>query len=257
MHCRGLFVLSVVATLFSMVSASAQIRIIPREKLDSVNNVSSIAASPLRIEGGSRLSFGSIAEDGGVWHRTIYLVNESASPIAIRNVSSSCSCLQGEFAERVVRAGARVAMTVKYNPKGHPGSVSQRLFVYTSLDEQRPTLVVTLEGKVAISANRSGDYPYSRGELLLRRNEIELDGSGRYRVACMNSGQRSLQIEADTLISSRGIKAYTQPAKLEAGAEGDLVIECNEPMQESSLRLYLKGLTLAPRERMIVLQKKE
>ena len=117
-------------------------------------------------------------------------------------------------------------------------------------------LYKTEEGKVAISSNRSGDYPYSRGVLLLRRDGVELDGSGRYRVACMNSGQKPLQIEADTLISSRGVKAYTEPARLEAGAEGDLIIECVEPAEEQSLRLYLKGLTLAPRERMIVLQKK-
>jgi hypothetical protein len=73
----------------------------------------------------------------------------------------------------------------------------------------------------------------------------------------MNSGPTSLQIVADTLLSSKGIKAYTEPARLEAGAEGDLVIECDEPTEEKSRRLYLKGLTLAPRERMIVLQKKE
>ena len=256
MRCRGTVVLMVMATLFAMESASAQIRIIPREKRDSVNNVSSLASSPLRIEGGSRLSFGTIAEDGGVWQKSVTLVNESDSPIVVRNVSSSCSCLQGELTERVVRAGARCTMTIKYNPKGHPGAVSQRLFVYTSLDEQRPTLVITLEGKVAISANRSGDYPYSRGVLLLRRDGVELDGSGRYRVACMNSGQKPLLLEADTLLSSQGVKAYTQPARLEAGAEGDLIIECEEPAEEQSLRLYLKGLTLAPRERMIVLQKK-
>lgn len=257
MRCRGLVVLLVVATLFSMERASAQIRIIPREKLDSVNNVSSLASSPLRVEGGSKLSFGTIAEDGGIWQRSIVLVNESSSPIVIRNVSSSCSCLRGELSERVIRAGERCNVVVKYNPIGHPGNVSQRLFVYTSLDEQRPTLVVTLEGKVTISANRSGDYPYSRGVLLLRSDWVQLDGSGRYRVACMNSGQTLLQIVADTLLSSKGIKAYTEPARLEAGAEGDLVIECDEPTEEKSRRLYLKGLTLAPRERMIVLQNKE
>ena len=72
----------------------------------------------------------------------------------------------------------------------------------------------------------------------------------------VNAGSRSMRLSEDTLLTSEGITMRCEPEVLPGGAEGDLVITYNasESANEQSLRLYIKGLTLPPRERLILLK---
>lgn len=252
---RSVFLLALLILLAEC--ASAQIKIIPRQRIDSINNVATIVNSPMRFLKGDRVKFDTIAEEQGPWQSVVEWVNDGDKTIVINEIKSSCGCLRAQSDKRTVRSGERASITLRYFPKGHPGRVSQRLFIFTSIDERKPTAVIHLSGYVKISANRQADYPKSRGGLLLRQDEVLLDGNGLYRVACYNATNRELRLSADTLFSAKGVAMRTEPEVLKPNMEGDMVIVCNEKRVNDGDKLYINGLQLPLRDRAIMLRKSD
>lgn len=234
---------------------SAQIRIVSQERLDSVRNPQVIASKlhfpqePIRM--------GSIPEQGGLW--TTHFVWENRgeqTPVVITAIKSTCGCLRTEYSAEPRKLGERGSIKLLYNPKGRPGAVDQRLFVYTSLSSSRPTAIVRLVGHVEAAADRRDDYPYSCGSLRLRQQEPLYEGVGEVRIACMNVGQTPLRITEDPHFTPRGVRIFTEPAELQPAQEGDLVIRLQqEPdfREDGSLPLLLRGLDLPPRMRTLKL----
>lgn len=245
-----------VATMLCGV-ASAQLRLISQQKLDSVANPRIVEGARMQFRGGEQVSFDTIGEDAGPWEQTVEWRNGGEQTLVVTRVTTSCSCLQATAAKGAVKSGASATLRLKYYPKGHPGKVEQRVFIYTNLSATTPSAVVTLRGEVLPSADRSADYPFSRGVLLLRRDTVILAGDKPQteRIACLNSGSRELRLEADEF-SSRGLMLRSEPAVLRAGEEGDLVITYTpeEDKQPLWLKLYIKGLNEPLRAREIVVR---
>ena len=251
----------ILAFLLSTMSSGvmAQIKIIPQQKLDSVINVPTVKGDNISFKGGATISFGSIDEDGGVWSSKVEWSNKSDKPLVITSIKTSCSCLQATSRREAVVSGGHSVVELRYNPKGHPGSVEQRVFVYTNLSASQPTAVLKVKGVVTPSLNHSKDYPRNRGELLLRRDTVEFSGDKPQteRIACMNNSSRAMRLKTDTLLSSRGLRLKTEPEVLAAGEEGDLVITYTpEPDSKKPLwlKLYITGMALPPRAREIIVQ---
>lgn len=256
---RGVILLFFVVLVFVMsADVVAQIKIIPQTKLDSVSNPRTVANAPMTFIDGNRFTIGDIREDAAAWSRSIKWHNEGGDAIVITSVKSSCSCLKAEVVNRVVMEGADGEIKLSYLPKGHMGAFEQRVYVYTNLSQTIPTAVLYVRGRVVSSVARANEYPYHRGMLRLRQDTLRLEGrrSQTLRVACLNAGSRSMRLSEDTLLTSEGITMRCEPEVLPGGAEGDLVITYNasESANEQSLRLYIKGLTLPPRERLILLK---
>lgn len=240
-------------------TVEAQIRLIPQAKVDSARNVV-VTNVGMRFAAGMTVDFGQIDEDGGAWQGSVVWQNGSDSALRITRITTSCGCLRAECDHSEVAADGEGTLRLTYYPQGHAGRVSQRIFVYTDRSGRRPAAVLTLQGVVRAAADRSGDYPHSRGALLLRQTWVRFAGEGvqTERIACMNGGAKPLKISADTLLSSPEIEVRTEPSVLQAGEAGDLVITYTPRASEHStmphgmrLRLFLEGLKVAPRERAI------
>lgn len=246
------YILSIVLLAASW-QLEGQIRIVPRQRLDSVVNP---ATEPCRLEF-QPLSLGELPEQGGIWHREITWRNGESRAVVITAVKSSCGCLWADFSSEPVKAGTEGCLTVNYNPKGHPGAVEQRLFVYTNLSATKPSAVIRLTGRVVADADRAGDYPYACGALLLRSKEVHYEGGAELRVACLNGGAKPLKIVQDRYLCPAGVEIETEPAKLAPGQEGDLVIRFDERFQPrvgASVQLCFEGLNLPPRQRSLLLK---
>ena len=255
-------ILAFLGSVMLSLESYAQIKIIPQQKLDSVVNTPTVKGDNISFEGGSIISFGTINEDDGVWSTAVEWSNKSDKPLVITSTKTSCSCLQAVARRESVASGGRSVVELRYNPKGHPGSVEQRVFVYTNLSTSQPTAVLKVKGEVKPSLNHTADYPYSRGVLLMRRDTIVFEGDKIQveRIVCMNNGSRAMRLEADTLLSSRGLKLKTEPEVLAPGQEGDMIISYT-PEQDGKkplwLKLYIQGLALPPRAREIIVQIKK
>lgn len=249
--CR--WIVALVATV-AVATAEAQIRLIPGTKIDSARNIPTTDVG-MKFEGGTTVDFGRIDEDGGVWRGAIEWQNCATHPITITRVTSSCGCLRVDYNSATVAPSKRGELRLEYHPKGHAGAVAQRVMIYTDRSGRTPAAVITLRGEVRAAADQSGSYPYACGALLLRQTWVRFAGEGAQveRIACMNGGQKPLEISADTLLSSPDVRVRTEPRVLEAGATGDLVITYKPSATAPKMRprLLLNGLGVAPRARTI------
>lgn len=257
MRC-GIKLMALVAAAMISGGATAQIKLIPREKLDSVANPRTVAEAKMQFQGGTTLSFGTVAEDAGKWERAVEWHNQGDKSLVVTRITTSCSCLQAVAAKGEVKSGGKSSLKLTYYPKGHPGDVMQRVFIYTNLSSSTPSAVITLKGKVTPSSDHSGDYPRSRGNLLLRRDTVVIAGDKPQteRIACLNNGSRAMRLETDDF-SSKGLKLRTEPAVLAPGKEGDLVITYTPEADGKKplwLKLYIKGLELPLRGRELFVQ---
>jgi len=239
--------------LWAVQLLSAQIRIIPQERLEAANP--QIQSSVLQFEP-HKVDFGTIDEMSGVWQGSASLVNRGADTIAITQIKSTCGCLKAEVQKRVLVPKERVAVNLKYYPRGHAGRVMQRVLLYTNGSNDRPSAILQLRGLVTASADRSDDYPYSRGTLRLRQERVRLQGEAKevQRIACMNGGSVKLRPEVDAMLLPKGVQVRFEPAELAPKQEGDMVVEY-EPQSGTNTAggyvLYLKGLNIPPRQSTI------
>lgn len=234
----------------------AQIRIIPQERLLEAATPKSVE-SPLRFAT-ETVDFGTIDEMSGVWQGSAELANIGSDTIALTQVKSTCGCLQVALPKRVLAPKESVAIALKYYPRGHAGRVLQRVLLYSNVSKEHPSAILQLRGVVTASADRSDDYPYTRGVLRLRQDTVRLSGKREVqRIACMNGGSVELRVLVDTLLTSRGLKVRFEPAVLAPKQEGDMVVEY-EPQGDakvaSPLRIYLKVPGVAPRNGVVRVQ---
>lgn len=242
-----------VAMLCAVQLLSAQIRIIPQDKLleatpKATNN------SPLRFER-EEVSFGTIDEMSGVWQGRAVLRNLGADTIAITQLKTTCGCLKAEVSKRVIAPNEKLSVALKYYPRGHAGRVRQRVLLYTNIASERPSAVLTLTGLVTASEDRSDDYPYTRGVLRLRQDAVRLSGEREVqRIAFMNGGSTELNLEVDANLLPKGVSVRFEPSKVAPKGEGDMVVEYTPTAETAPVnfgKIYIKGLNLPPRQSAI------
>ena len=217
---RGLLI-SVFA-LFS-ITAAGQLRLVPKQKLDSVANPKP-ATSELVV------SQSVVGTTPLVWHSR-----------------TTCRCLTAD--RGALRGGESAEVVLQFAGKGFPGPFDHKLFIYEGNDNQKLVAVVRVKGYVVADADRSGDYPYHCAGLLLRRPSVNFDSSNIERIACINGSQRAVQVRKDDLLSSAELEVKSEPEVLQPGQQGDLVITLTGEKREN-LRLYIDA-EMAPRTREI------
>ena len=243
-----------VVMLLAVQSLSAQIRIIPQERVLEAANPKAVASSLRFVP--ERVDFGTIDEMSGVWQGEAMLVNGGADTVVVTNVKSTCGCLKADFARRVIAPNGRVVVALKYYPRGHAGRVVQRLLVYTNRSETKPSAILSVGGLVTASEDRSDDYPYMRGVLRLRQEQVVFDDSGRQvqRIAFMNGGSTELNLEVDTNLLPKGVSVRFEPSSVAPKGQGDVVVEYNPTevtLPTSLSKIYIKGLNIPPRHSAI------
>lgn len=207
-----------------------------------------------------RIEVGEIAEAAEPPSYRFVWRNEGNTPLVVTHVTASCGCLTTTFDKRPVSAGGTGSLTATYHPRRHPGHFDRRIFVYTQLSDRQPTAILSLTGTVKPDADRSADYPIAAGSLRLRRGEVRFDGDRvqTERIACYNAGERARLLRADTLLTPACITLTGDPERLEAGAEGDLVIRFDPAKVSGHLPtravLVIDGGEVPPRQRSVMLR---
>ncbi len=233
--------------------AMAQIRIIPQEQLQEAANPSTIEEQAMLFVQGNKVSFGTIGEDSEPWRTTLGWHSAEGKRLTITQIKTSCGCLVTEWDKRSATNATEGSIAIEYRPKGHIGGIRQRIFVYTTLSDTKPTAIVEIVGTVEPSANRSSLYPHNAGTLGLRTKQVKMPAEGgEVEIAVMNCGSEPLRVEHDQRMSLGGAQAHTEPKVLQSGEEGVLVVEYKP--EDTLPMLYLKGVNAPPRERRIEIE---
>ena len=133
-----------VAGLVLCQSTMAQIKILPKERIDSIAN------PPLAPNAGNvtfeREMITAEFASGDAAPRTFEygFVNNGKDPLVITRLVSTCSCAKAEYDKRIVKPGERGVIRLTYSPEGRIGINVRRVFVYTG-DNTQPSAVLRLE----------------------------------------------------------------------------------------------------------------
>lgn len=134
-------------------ASDAQIRIIPKEKIDSMANpvLSEDAASFEFVR--DSIDAGMIAEGDSVRTCCYMFRNIGKKPVVITRVATTCSCLKARCENRVIRPMETSRIFADYYPEGHFGRFEKRIFVYTAASEKSPSAVLKLSVAVGLEAD--------------------------------------------------------------------------------------------------------
>ena len=137
------FILLAAALAFSH-SAMAQIKILPKERIDSIANPP-LAPNAGNVAFEREMITAEYTSDDQEPRTFEYgFVNKGNTPIMIARLVSTCSCAKAEYDKRVIKPGERGVVRLKYSPEGRIGKNVRRVFVYTG-DNTQPSAVLRLE----------------------------------------------------------------------------------------------------------------
>lgn len=230
-------------------AAWAQLRMIPKDKVDAV-------AFPRHSSDSSALKFDRIHiisepmnEDDAPRTFVYRFANVGKDTLVLKRLTSSCSCASAVCTVREVAPGAVAEISVRYNPKGHPGKFERRVFVYTQ-DGDAPSAVLRLQVDVSSGADISREWPVQMGKIRMRRSEVTFDAGEKTveKLRFINLSGKPMTLEFDKAFLPECLNVRTDPATVEAGAEGMIVISFDPSRSgvREKMKVILKGLGVPP-----------
>ena len=241
------------------IGAEAQMKIIPREKIEGVSSpqLSSDSAA-LRFQ--TRHIVADIMNEDDAPKTFIFrFENAGDRKLNIDRLVTTCSCMTATSGRKEIGPGESADIIVRYNPKGHPGKFERKVFVYTDSGND-PAAVLKLSVQVETGSDLSGEWPVQMGPIRLRRTEVVMDGSNRAveKLRFINVGDKPLKLECETAFLPDCISFRTQPEVVESGKTGEIHITY-DPSEDGSfenLKIILKGLGLPPSKSSITVKRK-
>ena len=236
-------------------AASAQMKIISREKVEAASNptLSSDSAS-LQFDT-THIIAEPMNEDDAPKDFVYTFKNTGKESIEILRLVSTCSCATATCSVKKVAPGASAKINVRYNPKGHPGRFERKVFVYTQ-DGNNPAAILKLSVDVSNGSDYSTLWPVQMGGIRMRTTEVTFT-QGKKAVETINfinlSG-KSLKLECETMFLPACLSFSSE--LVENGKEGVIQItyDPTKPGARESLKLILKGLGLPPSQSSITIR---
>ncbi len=250
--------LGTAAALVAARPARGQFHIVPRERLDSMAQPAlAHGAQAMRFDR-TRIETGAIGEDDGPQRFVFTWRNTGDKPLVITRVKTTCGCAVPTCGKRPVKPGETDSVTVTYHPKGHPGRFVRKIFIFTQLAGNAPSATLELAGEVIPSAHPTYAYPHARGNLLLKQEEIRIEGTRPQveTIECLNGGNDTLRVRIDTRILPPCVQAEFSPAELLPGAVGELTVRFDPAAGKAPGRipLFLRGLGLQPGQSTVMIR---
>lgn len=253
MKSRG--IIMIVVWALAAVSASAQMRIIPRDKVEAVSNPRLSADSASLAFETRHIVAEKMTEDEAPKTFIYRFENVGDKDVEIVRLVSTCSCATATCSVKSVAPGASAEISVKYYPKGHPGRFERKVFVYTQ-DGNVPAAVLRLSVDVASGSDLSTEWPIQMGGIRLRRGEVTfIEGQKAVEtVSFINLTGKTLKLECETMFLPQCFAFSSEP--VDNGAEGKITITYDpaKPGVRDNVKLILKGLGLPPSQSSITIK---
>lgn len=233
----------------SSADIGAQIRILPKERLEAVN-------SPKLSSDSAALSFDTrhikaepLKEDDPPETFTFVMTNAGTEVMDIIRLTTTCSCVSASVRQNVLKPGESTSLTARYNPKGHIGRFEHKVFVYTQPGSD-PAAVLRLNVEVEGVSDISGTYRVRMGNIALRSTDVRFsrDTKGVEVLKFMNMSGFDMKLECEEMFLPECISFETNPEILKAGQEGEIRISYDPSKGKSGERipLILRNLGVSP-----------
>jgi hypothetical protein len=245
MKFRGIILMVIVWAM--ACDASAQMKIISRERVEEVSNPRLSADSASVVFDTKHIVAEPMSEDDAPKTFVYKFRNVGDKPLQILRLVSTCSCASATCAVRSVAPGETAEISVKYFPKGHPGRFERKIFVYTQ-EGNAPAAVLRLSVDVTSGSDHSILWPVQMGGIRLRRSDVTfIKGQKAVEtINFLNLTGKTLKLECEEMFLPESISFSSEPVA--DGAEGVMTVtyDPSKPGAEYSVKLILKGLGLPP-----------
>ena len=175
--------------------------------------------------------------------------NVGSGTLRIRALRTTCSCASAVCDRTEVRPGETAVISVRYNPKGHPGKFERRIFLYTQ-EGNSPAAILKLSVDVKDSEDFSTLYRFRKGSVRLRRDKVNFTAGRRgvERIPFVNLSGKELKLECDMDMLPSCLGFSTQPQVLKDRQEGEIIIEFDPQKGQvrESMMIILKDVSLTP-----------
>ena len=241
--------------LICPLAAPAQVRIISREKLDSVSNPKLAPNSNVLEFDKLHITAEPMTEDDSPESFTYTFRNKSQSSLTISRIVSTCSCVQATCDRKEVAPGEYATVKVIYNPKGHPGNFERKIFVYTDENIQ-PSATLRLSVQVSSGTDKSGQFPVAMGKIRLRSKEVQVSAKGRSveTLVYMNISDAPLTLLCEDMLLPDCVQFRSEPQTVGKGQEGKIIITYDPAADGKGRKEYLlvlKDMGLPPSQSSI------
>ena len=232
----------------SSADIRAQIRILPKERLEAVDSPK-LSSDSAVLMFDTRQITAALKEDGGPETFTLVMTNAGTDVINVRKLTTTCSCVSATVGQNVLKPGESTSLTVRYNPKGHIGRFGHKVFVYTQPGDD-PAAVLRLDVEVEGGSDISGTYKVRMGNIALRSSEVRFSRGvkGIEVLKFVNLSGRDLKLECEEMFLPDCISFETSPVTLKDGQEGEIRISYDPSGGEAADRipLILRNLGVSP-----------
>ena len=253
MKFRGIILMMSIWTL--AFTASAQMRIISRDRVDEVSNPRLSADSASVIFDVMHIIADPMNEDDAPKNFVYTLKNVGKETLEIVRLVSTCSCATATCPVRHVAPGESAQINVRYNPKGHPGRFERKIFVYTQ-EGNNPAAVLKLAVDVSNGSGHAVLWPVQMGGIRLRTTEVAFDKDKKSveTVSFINLTGKTLKIDCETMFLPECLTFFSEA--VENGCEGTMRIayDPTKPGVRENVNLILKGLGLPPSKSSITIR---
>ena len=228
-------------------TASAQMRIISREKVDAVSNPRLSADSASVAFDVRHIIADQMTEDDAPKTFIYNFKNIGVKALNIHRLVSTCSCASATCTVSSLAPGESAQINVRYNPKGHPGKFERRVFLYTQ-EGNNPAAILRLSVDVTSGQDHSIQWPVQMGGIRLRVADISFTQGQKAveTINFLNLTGKPLKLECEEMFLPQCISFSSEPVA--DGAEGVMTVtyDPTKPGARDNMKLILKGLGLPP-----------
>ena len=127
-----LYILILATTSFATISeAAAQIKLVPKEKLDSIANPTlSPEAAYLKFDK-TAVTLPTMSGQDPPARMSFQMTNVSDKELRLTSLNTSCSCVTARSDRQALKPGGSATIRVAYYPKGHLGTFTHRIDIFT------------------------------------------------------------------------------------------------------------------------------
>ena len=165
--------------------------------------------------------------------------NTGIRRVKIERLVTSCACAYAYSDKKVVGPGEQAQISVRFNPKGHPGKFDRKIFVYTK-DDNEPAAVLTLAVNVENRMDVPEQYSISMGDIRLKSNVVKFrkGEAATASLSFINVSGRSLKFDCDRALLPSCLKFYAEPVR---------------PMKEGVIKISYDPAVGMERDEMVIL----
>jgi hypothetical protein len=181
---------------------------------------------------------GPIVEGATISHDFVF-VNKSKRSIKLKNVESSCNCVQPKWIATEVEPGKEGEILVTFNAKQKNGPFAQSVIV--NYEGAKEPVILTLKGEVhskgnndlaGKTANAGGPaFADTIGNLAIEKREINIgllksDQNTELQIKLKNVGKKAIKI-LDKFETNAAFELKPKLAQLKKGEETVLIVKYN------------------------------